>query len=90
MTKAALHNGSIGGSYDGTFQQYGVFEESWLVRLASNLSYLEGASLSDCTLRTKGIEARRMGFDSRHRRREPVCYSGLFIRLIKLLKRRQI
>lgn len=48
MTMAALHNGSIGGSYDGTFQQYGVFEESWLVRLASNLSYLEGASLSDC------------------------------------------
>ncbi|PNP42349.1 hypothetical protein TGAMA5MH_06031 [Trichoderma gamsii] len=48
MTVAALHNGSIGGSYDGTFQQYGVFEESWLVRLASNLSYLEGATLSDC------------------------------------------
>lgn len=48
MTIAALQNGSIGGSYDGTFQQYGVFEESWLVRLASNLSYLEGASLSDC------------------------------------------
>ncbi|KAM0253114.1 hypothetical protein ACHAQJ_007390 [Trichoderma viride] len=48
MTMAALHNGSIGGSFDGTFQQYGVFEETWLVRLASNLSYLEGASLSDC------------------------------------------
>lgn len=48
MTVAALHNGSVGGSYDGTFQQYGVFEESWLVRLASNLSYLEGATLTDC------------------------------------------
>lgn len=48
MTMAALHNGSIGGSYDGTFQQYGVFEESWPVRRASNLSYLQGASLSDC------------------------------------------
>ncbi|KAL7920313.1 hypothetical protein ACQKWADRAFT_328771 [Trichoderma austrokoningii] len=48
MTRVTLHNGSIGGSYDGTFQQYGVFEESWLVRLASNLSYHEGATLSDC------------------------------------------
>lgn len=48
MTRAAMQNGSIGGSFDGTFQQYGVFEETWLVRLASNLSYLEGASLSDC------------------------------------------
>lgn len=45
-----MRNGSIGGSFDGTWQQYGVYEENWLVRLASNLSYLEGASLSDCGL----------------------------------------
>ncbi|KAL6874713.1 NAD(P)-binding protein [Trichoderma novae-zelandiae] len=48
MTKAILQKGSIGGSFDGTWQQYGVYEENWLVRIASNLSYLEGASLSDC------------------------------------------
>ncbi|KAL7940294.1 NAD(P)-binding protein [Trichoderma barbatum] len=48
MTRAVWHNGSIGGSFDGTWQQYGVNEETWLVRLASNLSYLEGASLSAC------------------------------------------
>ncbi|PTB62109.1 NAD(P)-binding protein [Trichoderma citrinoviride] len=48
MTRAIMQKGSIGGSFDGTFQQYGVYEETWLVRLASNLSYLEGASLSDC------------------------------------------
>ena len=35
---------------DGTFQQYGVFEETGLVRLAANLSYLEGASLSDAAV----------------------------------------
>lgn len=50
MTRAIMRNGSIGGSFDGTWQQYGVYEENWLVRLASNLSYLEGASLSDCGL----------------------------------------
>ncbi|KAL7929504.1 NAD(P)-binding protein [Trichoderma chlorosporum] len=50
MTRAIMRNGSIGGSFDGTWQQYGVYEETWLVRLASNLSYLEGASLSDCGL----------------------------------------
>jgi NADPH:quinone reductase-like Zn-dependent oxidoreductase len=35
---------------NGTFQQYGVFEETGLVRLAANLSYLEGASLSDAAV----------------------------------------
>lgn len=50
MTRAIMRNGSIGGSFDGTWQQYGVYEETWLVRLASNLSYLEGATLSDCGL----------------------------------------
>ena len=42
--------GCVGGTIDGTFQQYGVFEETWVVRLAANLSYIEGASLSDAAV----------------------------------------
>ena len=44
---AAFEKGGIGGTIDGTFQEYSVLEESGLVRLASNLSYIEGASVSD-------------------------------------------
>ena len=47
MDRAAFEKGGIGGTIDGTFQEYIVFEESGLVRLASNLSYIEGASLSN-------------------------------------------
>jgi NADPH:quinone reductase-like Zn-dependent oxidoreductase len=50
MTRDAFLKGGIGGTMDGTFQQYGVFEETGLVRLAANLSYLEGASLSDAAV----------------------------------------
>ncbi|KAL7908308.1 hypothetical protein GGI35DRAFT_57803 [Trichoderma velutinum] len=47
LTADAYLKGGSGGTIDGVFQEYGVFEETWLVRVASNLSYLEGASLSD-------------------------------------------
>lgn len=50
MTAAAYRKGGLGGTLDGTFQQYGVFEETGLVRLAEHLSYLEGASLSDAAV----------------------------------------
>jgi NADPH:quinone reductase-like Zn-dependent oxidoreductase len=50
LSRAAFLQGGLGGTADGTFQRYGVFEESGLVRLASNLSYLEGASLSDAAV----------------------------------------
>jgi NADPH:quinone reductase-like Zn-dependent oxidoreductase len=46
----AYRIGGLGGTIDGSFQQYGVFDQSWLVRLASNLSFLEGASLSDAAV----------------------------------------
>lgn len=50
MTPEAFSMGGLGGTIDGTFQQYGVFEETWLVRIAPNLSYLEAASLSDAAV----------------------------------------
>jgi len=36
----------VGGVLDGTLRQYGVFNENGLVRLPSNLNWLEGATLS--------------------------------------------
>lgn len=50
LTADAYHKGGLGGTIDGTFQQYGTFHEDGLVRLASNLSYVEGASLSDAAV----------------------------------------
>jgi NADPH:quinone reductase-like Zn-dependent oxidoreductase len=50
LTSSALARGAIGGTEEGTFQQYGVFDETGLVRLASNLSYVEGAVLSDAAV----------------------------------------
>lgn len=50
MTTEAYYMGGLGGTIDGTFQQYGMFEETWLVRIAPNLSYLEAASLSDAAV----------------------------------------
>lgn len=47
VTAETYSKGALGGTIDGVFQEYGVFEETGLVRIASNLSYLEGASLSD-------------------------------------------
>ncbi|KAH8880313.1 NAD(P)-binding protein [Thozetella sp. PMI_491] len=47
MTLSALNRGALGGNEEGTFQQYGVFDETGLVRLASHLSYIEGAVLPD-------------------------------------------
>lgn len=35
----------LGGSLDGTFRQYGVFEESGLVMMPSNLSFREASAL---------------------------------------------
>jgi NADPH:quinone reductase-like Zn-dependent oxidoreductase len=46
----AYRMGALGAALDGTFQQYAVFDEDWLVRLASNLSYLEGAVLSNAAV----------------------------------------
>ena len=50
LTAEAYVKGGIGGTMEGTFQEYGVFEETGLVRLASNLSYIEGATLSDAAV----------------------------------------
>ncbi|KAJ9605683.1 hypothetical protein H2200_009532 [Cladophialophora chaetospira] len=50
ITAEAFLKGGIGGTMEGTFQEYGLFEETGLVRLASNLSYLEGATLSDAAV----------------------------------------
>jgi NADPH:quinone reductase-like Zn-dependent oxidoreductase len=47
ITAGAYSQGGLGDTADGTFREYGVFPETALVCLASNLSYLEGASLSD-------------------------------------------
>ncbi|KAH8645401.1 hypothetical protein BX600DRAFT_391358 [Xylariales sp. PMI_506] len=47
ITTAAYNQGGLGGVIDGTFQEYGVFDETWLVRLAENLSFVEGATLSN-------------------------------------------
>lgn len=50
MTTEAYDMGGLGGTIDGTFQQYGMFQETWLVRIAPNLSYLEAASLSNAAV----------------------------------------
>jgi NADPH:quinone reductase-like Zn-dependent oxidoreductase len=50
LSQAAFELGAIGGTIDGTFQEYAAFDESWLVKLASNLSYEEGATLSDAAV----------------------------------------
>jgi NADPH:quinone reductase-like Zn-dependent oxidoreductase len=42
----AERKGSLGATIDGALQQYAVFDENWLVRLANNLSYVEGGALS--------------------------------------------
>jgi NADPH:quinone reductase-like Zn-dependent oxidoreductase len=47
---AAMLRGGVGGTEDGTFQEYGVYDETGVVRLASNLSYIEGATLSDAAV----------------------------------------
>ncbi|KAL7893215.1 hypothetical protein HDV63DRAFT_414213 [Trichoderma sp. SZMC 28014] len=46
----AYNMGGLGGTIDGTFQQYGVFQETWLVLIAPNLSYVEAASLSNAAV----------------------------------------
>ncbi|PON26972.1 menadione-induced gene-6 [Trichoderma gamsii] len=50
ITTEAYDMGGLGGTIDGTFQQYGMFQETWLVRIAPNLSYLEAASLSNAAV----------------------------------------
>jgi NADPH:quinone reductase-like Zn-dependent oxidoreductase len=50
LSQEAFDLGGTGGTIDGTFQEYAAFDESWLVRLASNLSYEEGATLSDAAV----------------------------------------
>lgn len=50
MTTEAYNMGGLGGTIDGTFQQYGMFQETWLVRIAPNLSFLEAASLSNAAV----------------------------------------
>ncbi|KAK1758898.1 NAD(P)-binding protein [Echria macrotheca] len=50
LSRDAFLQGGFGGTIDGTFQEYAVFEETALVRLAANLSYVEGASLSDAAV----------------------------------------
>ncbi|KAK6383432.1 hypothetical protein LTS17_002724 [Exophiala oligosperma] len=50
LDAAAMLRGGVGGTEDGTFQEYGVYDESGVVRLASNLSYIEGATLSDAAV----------------------------------------
>ena len=47
MSKDAYELGALGTTIDGTFQEYGVFHEDWLVKLAENLSFEEGATLSN-------------------------------------------
>lgn len=47
IDNAAYLRGGIGGTEDGTFQQYGVFDDTSVVRLASNLSFVEGSTYSD-------------------------------------------
>jgi NADPH:quinone reductase-like Zn-dependent oxidoreductase len=50
MTTDAYNKGGLGGTIDGTFQEYGVFEETGIIRLAANLSFLEGATLSNAAV----------------------------------------
>jgi NADPH:quinone reductase-like Zn-dependent oxidoreductase len=50
LSQAAFEKGGLGGTIDGTFQEYGAFDEDWLVRLAPNLNYVEGAVLSDAAV----------------------------------------
>jgi NADPH:quinone reductase-like Zn-dependent oxidoreductase len=50
LDAAAKLRGGIGGTEDGTFQQYGVYDETGVVSLAKNLSYIEGATLSDAAV----------------------------------------
>ncbi|KAJ3528154.1 hypothetical protein NM208_g10337 [Fusarium decemcellulare] len=45
IDSAAAMSG-LGGAIDGTLTEYGVFNETGLVRLPSNLNYIEGATLS--------------------------------------------
>ncbi|KAH6954149.1 hypothetical protein DER45DRAFT_309010 [Fusarium avenaceum] len=45
LTPMVLGTG-LGGTIDGTFQQYGVFNENGLVNMPKNLSYLEAGTLS--------------------------------------------
>ncbi|KAK0625147.1 hypothetical protein B0T17DRAFT_492887 [Bombardia bombarda] len=45
MTQDAFDSG-LGGVIDGTLRQYGVFSEEGLVRMPSNLSYTEAATLT--------------------------------------------
>jgi len=44
MNPAAMSSG-LGGMVDGTLRQFGVFDQDGLVRMPSNLSYREAASL---------------------------------------------
>ncbi|KAK1241040.1 hypothetical protein MKX08_001014 [Trichoderma sp. CBMAI-0020] len=50
MTTEAYDMGELGGTIDGTFQQYGTFQETWLISIAPKLSYLEVASLSNAAV----------------------------------------
>lgn len=50
MTREAYDMGGLDGTIDGTFQQYGMFQDTWLIRIAPNLSYLEAASLSNAAV----------------------------------------
>ena len=45
MTDAASKSG-LGGVLDGTLRQYGVFDETGLVRSPANLSHVESATLT--------------------------------------------
>jgi NADPH:quinone reductase-like Zn-dependent oxidoreductase len=45
LTPQALGSG-LGGTIDGTFRQYGIFNEHGLVTMPKNLSYLEAGTLS--------------------------------------------
>jgi len=43
---SVTHKTGLGATIDGSLQQYGVYDEQGLVRLPSNLNYLEGATLT--------------------------------------------
>ena len=49
LTPASLGSG-LGGVIDGTFTQYGVFNEEGLVEIPSNLNWLEASTLTCAAL----------------------------------------
>ena len=65
LTPTALQS-SIGGAVDGTFREYGIFDQQGLVRMPSTLTYEQGATLGGAYLTawnvlTGGARAIRTG-----------------------------